>query len=119
MENACLLYTSNKKTGNSGLKHCTVFEEAHLLLIRTSMDQSQEGANLQGKSVEMLTNAIAEMRTYGEAFIIADQAPALLDEAVIRNTNTKIVLRLPCLLYTSRREHCPPRMRSWNLRMLK
>lgn len=85
----------NKKTGNSGLKHCTVFEEAHLLLRRTSMDQSQEGANLQGKSVEMLTNAIAEMRTYGEAFIIADQAPALLDEAVIRNTNTKIVLRLP------------------------
>lgn len=84
-----------KETGNSGLKHCTVFEEAHLLLRRTSMEQSQEGANLQGKSVEMLTNAIAEMRTYGEAFIIADQAPALLDEAVIRNTNTKIVLRLP------------------------
>ncbi len=43
----------------------------------------------------MLTNSIAEMRTYGEGFIIADQAPALLDEAVIRNTNTKIVLRLP------------------------
>lgn len=43
----------------------------------------------------MLTNAIAEMRTYGEGFIIADQAPDLLDEAVIRNTNTKIILRLP------------------------
>ena len=35
------------------------------------------------------------MRTYGEGFIIADQSPDLLDEAVIRNTNTKIVLRLP------------------------
>ena len=43
----------------------------------------------------MLTNAIAEMRTYGEGFIIADQSPGLLDPAVIRNTNTKIVLRLP------------------------
>ena len=43
----------------------------------------------------MLTNAIAEMRTYGEGFIIADQAPGLLDPAVIRNTNTKIALRLP------------------------
>ena len=54
------------------------------------MTQSQEGANLQGKSVEMITNSIAEMRTYGEGFIIADQSPELLDEAVIRNTNTKI-----------------------------
>lgn len=43
----------------------------------------------------MLTNSIAEMRTYGEGFIIADQAPALLDMAVIRNTNTKIIMRLP------------------------
>ncbi len=80
---------------NSEFRHCTVFEEAHLLLRRTSTEQLQEGSNLQGKSVEMLTNAIAEMRTYGEAFIIADQAPMLLDEAVIRNTNTKIIMRLP------------------------
>lgn len=80
---------------NERLIHVTVLEEAHNLLRKTSMGQSQEGANLQGKSVEMLTNSIAEMRTYGEGFIIADQAPALLDEAVIRNTNTKIVLRLP------------------------
>ena len=80
---------------NSGLRHITVLEEAHNLLRRTSMEQSQESSNLQGKSVEMLTNAIAEMRTYGEGFIIADQSPGLLDMAVIRNTNTKIVLRLP------------------------
>ena len=84
---------SNKP--NSGLRHITVLEEAHNLLRRTSMEQSQESSNLQGKSVEMLTNAIAEMRTYGEGFIIADQSPGLLDMAVIRNTNTKIILRLP------------------------
>lgn len=80
---------------NEDLVHVTVLEEAHNLLRRTSTSQSQEGANLQGKAVEMITNSIAEMRTYGEGFIIADQAPELLDEAVIRNTNTKIVLRLP------------------------
>src|SRR5699024_4520949 len=80
---------------NEGLKHITVLEEAHNLLKRTSTEQSSESANLLGKSVEMLTNAIAEMRTYGEGFVIADQAPGLLDIAVIRNTNTKIVLRLP------------------------
>lgn len=80
---------------NSPLKHVTILEEAHHLLKRTSVEQSSEGSNLIGKSVEMLTNAIAEMRTYGEGFIIADQSPGLLDLAVIRNTNTKIILRMP------------------------
>ena len=80
---------------NERLKHITVLEEAHNLLRRTSTEQASESANLQGKSVEMLANAIAEMRTYGEGFVIADQAPGLLDLSVIRNTNTKIIMRLP------------------------
>lgn len=80
---------------NSELNHITVLEEAHNLLKRTSTEISSESANLMGKSVEMLANAIAEMRTYGEGFIIADQAPGLLDLSVIRNTNTKIIMRLP------------------------
>lgn len=83
------------KDMNVPLKHITVLEEAHNLLKRTSTEQSAEGSNITGKSVEMLTNAIAEMRTYGEGFIIADQAPGLLDMSVIRNTNTKIIMRLP------------------------
>lgn len=86
--------STQTKTDNN-LRHVTVLEEAHNLLKKTSTEQGQETANLQGKSVEMLTNAIAEMRTYGEGFIIVDQAPDLLDTAVIRNTNTKIVMRLP------------------------
>lgn len=80
---------------NADLKHITVLEEAHNLLKRTSTEQSSESSNLLGKSVEMLSNAIAEVRTYGEGFIIADQAPGLLDMSVIRNTNTKIIMRLP------------------------
>ncbi len=80
---------------NLPIKHITVLDEAHNLLKKTSTEQSAESSNLQGKSVEMLTNSIAEIRTYGEGFIIVDQAPDLLDAAVIRNTNTKIVLRLP------------------------
>jgi len=80
---------------NSPLTHITVLEEAHNLLKRTSTEQSSESSNLLGKSVELLANSIAEMRTYGEGFIIADQSPGLLDISVIRNTNTKIILRLP------------------------
>lgn len=86
---------ANKSQSNSNLKHITVLEEAHNLLKKTSSEQSADSSNLAGKSVEMISNAIAEMRTYGEGFIIADQAPGLLDMSVIRNTNTKICLRLP------------------------
>lgn len=82
---------------NRPLRHLTVLEEAHNLLKRSSNDQGSESGNLTGKSVEMISNAIAEMRTYGEGFIIADQAPGLLDMAAIRNTNTKIIHRLPDL----------------------
>lgn len=82
---------------NRPLRHLTVLEEAHNLLKRSSSDQSSESGNLTGKSVEMISNAIAEMRTYGEGFVIADQAPGLLDMAAIRNTNTKIIHRLPDL----------------------
>ena len=86
---------SSATSMNAELNHITVLEEAHNLLRRTSNEQSAEESNLLGKSVEMLSNAIAEMRTYGEGFIIADQAPGLMDMSVIRNTNTKIILRLP------------------------
>lgn len=88
-------YRMSQAEMNSSLRHLTVLEEAHNLLKRTSTEQSSESSNLLGKSVEMLANAIAEMRTYGEGFIIADQAPGLLDLSVIRNTNTKIIMRLP------------------------
>jgi hypothetical protein len=87
--------TTSSEDMDLPLRHITVLEEAHNLLKRTSTEQTSEGANLLGKSVEMLANAIAEMRTYGEGFIIADQSPGLLDMSVIRNTNTKIILRLP------------------------
>ena len=80
---------------NLPLHHVTIMEEAHNLLKRTSTDQGQESANLQGKSVEMISNSIAEMRTYGEGFIIVDQSPTAVDISAIKNTNTKIVMRLP------------------------
>lgn len=79
---------------NLPLQHVTVLEEAHNIL-RRNPESSVEGAGIAGKAVEMLTNAIAEMRTYGEGFIIVDQSPGAVDIAAIRNTNTKIILRLP------------------------
>lgn len=85
-------YRMDRKSGNNdGLRHVTVLEEAHNLLKNTTNGVSE----LVGKSVEMLTNTIAEIRTYGEGFIIVDQSPSSVDIAAIKNTNTKIVLRTP------------------------
>ncbi len=85
-------YRVDQKSGNnSGLCHVTVLEEAHNLLKNTTGGES----DLVGKSVEMLTNTIAEIRTYGEGFIIVDRSPSAVDIAAIKNTNTKIILRTP------------------------
>lgn len=86
-------YRMAKRSGsNSGLKHITVMEEAHNLLKNSAPG---EGSNVVRKSVEMICNNIAEMRTYGEGFVIVDQSPSAVDIAAIKNTNTKIVMRLP------------------------
>lgn len=86
---------STSDSMNIPFKHMTVLEEAHNILKRTSTEQNSESPSLMGKSVEMISNAIAEMRTYGEGFVIVDQSPSAVDITAIRNTNTKIIMRLP------------------------
>ena len=87
---------SQNRKSNSRLQHVTILEEAHNLLRNVgSTTQSQDSANLAGKSIEMISNSIAEMRTYGEGFMIVDQSPTSVDISAIKNTNTKIIMRLP------------------------
>lgn len=86
---------SEQKGMNLPLRHVTVLEEAHNLLKRTTTVQSAESSNVAGMAVEKISNSMAEMRTYGEGFIIVDQSPSMLDLSAIRNTNTKIVMALP------------------------
>ena len=83
----------SKNLTNSQLQHVTIIEEAHNLLKNT--EHSNTASPLVSKSVETISNAIAEMRTYGEGFIIVDQSPTAVDISAIKNTNTKIVMRLP------------------------
>ena len=86
---------ATSKTSNRKLHHVTVLEEAHNILRAKNTASSVEGSNVAEKAVEMISNAIAEMRTYGEGFIIVDQSPSAVDISAIRNTNTKIIMRLP------------------------
>ncbi|WP_167400899.1 helicase HerA domain-containing protein (plasmid) [Komagataeibacter sucrofermentans] len=88
-------YRQARAEMNAPLRHVTVLEEAHNLLRANHAQDSGEQGSMVGKSVEMLTDAIAEMRTYGEGFMIVDQSPQAVHRAAIRNTGTKIALRLP------------------------
>lgn len=80
---------------NSDLVHVTVLEEAHNILKRCSQETSTESGNVQGAAVGSLCRCIAEMRSAGEGFMIIDQSPGAVDEAAIKNTAIKIVMRLP------------------------
>lgn len=80
---------------NSSLRHITLLEEAHHLLGRQTTAPGQDVGNMRGASVEMIGNAIREMRTYGEGFIIADQSPSVIDVSVISNTQTKVFFMMP------------------------
>ena len=94
-----LKLTEYRMTGaekrNADLRHVTVLEEAHHILRNAAAMQGSASGALVKKSVEMISNSIAEMRTYGEGFIIVDQSPYAIDDTAIRNTNTKIIMRLP------------------------
>jgi len=72
------------------LRHVTVIEEAHRLL-RAPSPARGELASPQTHAVEEFANLLAELRGMGAGLVIADQTPADLVPAVIKNTNTKIL----------------------------
>ena len=73
-----------------GLRHLTVFEEAHRLLRRP-----EAAGGAAAHAVELFAGLLAEVRAYGEGIVIAEQIPARLIPDVIKNTAIKIVHRLP------------------------
>lgn len=70
--------------GASGLRHVTVLEEAHRVLRPGGRDSG----------VEVFVDAIAELRSAGEGFVVVDQAPSSLHPGVSKLTSTKIIHRV-------------------------
>jgi DNA helicase HerA-like ATPase len=81
------------RQGPKGLRHITLIEEAHRLL-RAARPAGMESADVQAKAVGMFTDMLAEMRSYGEGFVVADQIPTKLAPEILKNTNVKIGHRL-------------------------
>jgi len=86
---------SQMTKGSKQLSHILMVEEAHRLLKNVS--ESGEGGNTRAKSVEFFCNLLAEIRTFGQGIIIADQIPTKLAPDTIKNTNLKIVHRTVAL----------------------
>ena len=76
------------------LRHILVVEEAHRLLKNVSQEQSADFGNPKGKAVEHFANMLAEMRSYGQGVIVAEQIPSKLAPDVIKNSSVKIVHRI-------------------------
>lgn len=89
------LYEYREARGpHDNLQHVMLIEEAHRLLKNVPTSQSSESANPAGKAVEFFTNMLAEIRSYGQGFIIADQIPNKLAPEALKNTNLKIMHRI-------------------------
>lgn len=86
------------KRGSSGgeLRHVTVIEEAHRLLSKADQGSGDPSSGDQARSaaVRSFCEAIAEMRSFGEGFVLSSQSPSALADAAIANAGSRILHRM-------------------------
>lgn len=76
-------------------KHILVIEEAHNLFNLSCNVSSQDGFNdAMGRLTQDLEAFLRESRKYGESVIVVDQDPNTLPQAVIQNTDIKLIHRI-------------------------
>ncbi|WP_125153481.1 ATP-binding protein [Clostridium rectalis] len=81
-------YRKSLVDGKKDFEHLIVIEEAHRLLKNVS-----EGEGTRAKAVEFFCNMLAEIRSFGQGILIADQIPTKLAPDTLKNTNLKIIHR--------------------------
>jgi DNA helicase HerA-like ATPase len=72
-----------------GLSHVLVIEEAHRLLRRVAEESPSAHA------VTMFANLLAEIRSYGEGVVVAEQIPSKVIPDLVKNSAVKLMHRLP------------------------
>ena len=87
-----LEYRRQQSDSQLELRHLMVIEEAHRLL-KNVRSGTGENADPRGAAVEFFCNLLAELRSKGQGFVVADQIPSKLAPDLIKNTNLKIVHR--------------------------
>lgn len=86
-------YKAGRESG--GLAHVTVIEEAHRLLGRPPIGGDVKEGSAQARAAQAFANTLAENRKYGEGLVIVEQVPGKLVEDAYKNTNLKLMHRLP------------------------
>lgn len=86
-------YREEMSSGDK-LKHFTVVEEAHRLISAPTATYAGE-ANPQAATASLFSNMLREVRKWGEGLMIVDQQPSHLIPDAIKNTNLKIIHRMP------------------------
>ena len=74
--------------------HVTVLEEAHRIVPEPQQNSDPEAGDATSVSAKLLTQMLAEIRSYGEAFLVIDQSPSSVARDVVKNTNLKIAHRM-------------------------
>lgn len=88
-------YCRSNRSG-SQLQHITLIEEAHRVMSATPHAGDREAqADTSATAVKMVSATLSEVRAYGEGLVIAEQIPTRLAEDALKNTNLKIIHRLP------------------------
>ena len=88
-------YVKSRQTENDTLNNVVLVDEAHVLLGQNKTNTvNNESPSPQSFAVQLVENLIAEIRAYGTSVIIADQRPSAVGEAIVANTDIKVVFRL-------------------------
>jgi hypothetical protein len=83
----------NRGKAPSGLEHVLIIEEAHRLLSKPAPAGEHSSSGRQ-KGVEVFSDMLAEIRSYGQGIVIVDQIPSKLTPDVLKNTDVKIAHRV-------------------------
>lgn len=81
------------RPAGEGVRHLTVLEEAHRMVAQPATASDEQG-DASGHAARLVTQLLAEIRSFGESIVLLDQSPAAVARDVVRNTNTKIIHRL-------------------------
>lgn len=84
------VYERARSLGPSpSVRHVTVLEEAHRILPEPRSSDPENG-DASSVSARLLTQMLAEIRSYGESVLVVDQSPSAVARDVVKNTNLKI-----------------------------
>ncbi len=86
--------SEDKKYNSEGIKNILVIEEAHRVIGKHMGPRISEYGSSYSSYLDYFSNLLSEIRAYNTGIIISDQSPSKLIDDAMRNTNTKIIMRL-------------------------